>query len=168
MANPITTEADNFVTRIRPRLVGSLTLYCGNRATAEDLAQEALIRTWMRWKKVREMNSPEAWTFRTAFNLANSWGRRRQAERRAVRRLEQSGGDFAPPDPTDVLAVRSAVGALPPRQRAAIVCRYFGGMNVADTATALNTKPGTVKALTSQGIDSLRRAGLIDEEPANV
>jgi len=168
MANPTTKEADDFVTTIRPRLVGSLTLYCGNRTIAEDLTQEALIRTWMRWKKVREMRSPEAWTFRTAFNLANSWGRRHQAERRALKRLERSGAAFAPPDPVDVVAVRTAVGALPPRQRAAIVCRYFAGMSVDETAATIGAKPGTVKALTFQGVASLRTAGLLDEESTNV
>jgi RNA polymerase sigma-70 factor (sigma-E family) len=168
MTNSITSEADEFVTAIRPRLVGSLTLYCADRATAEDLAQEALIRTWMRWKKVRHMHSPEAWTFRTAFNLANSWGRRRQAERRAVARVARTGEAFAPPEPADVLAVREAVLALPSRQRAAVVCRYFGGMSVDETAEAIGARPGTVKALTSQGVASLRTAGLIDEEPANV
>lgn len=163
MTTPTTSDADDFVTAIRPRLVGSLTLYCGTRATAEDLAQEALVRTWMRWKKVRDMQSPEAWTFRTAFNLANSWGRRRQAERRALKRLSGAAEPPAAPEPADVIAMRDAVGALPPRQRLAVVCRYYSGLSVAETAAAMDAAPGTVKALTSQGIDSLRAAGLIEE-----
>ena len=163
MTTPTTSDADAFVTEIRSRLVGSLTLYCGDRATAEDLAQEALVRTWMRWKKVRDMQSPEAWTFRTAFNLANSWGRRRQAERRALTRLERRPTPPTATEPADVLALRDAIGGLPPRQRAAIVCRYYGGMSVDETASAIDARPGTVKALTSQGVESLRRAGLVEE-----
>lgn len=162
------TEAESFVEGIRPRLVGSLTLYCGDRQIAEDLAQEALVRTWMKWKKVSDMASPEAWTFRTAFNLASSWGRRRQAERRATKRLERR---IAPPvgaEPADVLALRDAVAALPPRQRAAIVCRYYAGLPVADSAEVMGCRPGTVKALTSQGIDSLRASGLVEEVTADV
>ncbi|MEM7142963.1 MAG: SigE family RNA polymerase sigma factor [Actinomycetota bacterium] len=163
MTTPTPSEAADFVTALRPRLVGSLTLYCGDRATAEDLAQEALIRTWQRWKKVRMMHSPEAWTFRTAFNLANSWGRRKQAERRAMRRLESGAVPPPSPEPADAIAVRQAVGSLPARQRAAIVCRYYSGLSVEQTAEAIDAAPGTVKALTSQGIDSLRGRGLTEE-----
>jgi len=126
-------DVESFVEAIRPRLVGSLTLYCGDRQAAEDLAQEALVRAWMKWRKVGRMNSPEAWTYRTAFNLASSWGRRGQAERRAVGRLaDRAASDASAPsdDPTDVIAVADAVVSLAPRQRTAIICRYYLGLGV--------------------------------------
>jgi len=164
-------DVESFVEAIRPRLVGSLTLYCGDRQAAEDLAQEALVRAWMKWRKVGRMNSPEAWTYRTAFNLATSWGRRGQAERRAVGRLADraaSSASSASADPTDVIAMADAVVSLAPRQRTAIICRYYLGLGVDEAADAMGCRSGTVKALTSQGISRLRTLGLVDEEVADV
>jgi RNA polymerase sigma-70 factor (sigma-E family) len=139
---------------LHPQLVGTLTLYCGNRAIAEELTQETLVRLWNRWEDVRSLDSPHGWAHRVAMNLANSWFRRRAAEWRANTRSR--GVAATVEDPADVLALREAVGALPPRQRAAIVCRYYAGLSVAQTAAVLGCATGTVKSLTSKGIDSLR------------
>ena len=93
-------EASEFCDRIGPRLVGALTLTCGDRGVAEELAQDTLVRVWERWPQVRRMDSAEGWAFRTAFNLAGSWRRRRGAEHRANRRSLPSGAA----DPTLGLA----------------------------------------------------------------
>ena len=68
----------------RPQLVGSLGLYCGDVGLAEELANEALARVCRDWNHVRDLERPGAWAHRVAMNLANSWFRRRGAERRAV------------------------------------------------------------------------------------
>jgi RNA polymerase sigma-70 factor (ECF subfamily) len=154
--------ATAFCERIRARLVGSLTVYCGEWGVAEELAQDALVRAWERWDKVSAMAAPEAWTYRTAFNLASSWGRRRAAERRAHDRA----ADERPVDQPDTAtnhAVRDAVAELAPRQRAVIACRYFLGLTVAETAEVLGMAAGTVKATTHQALGVLRTSGLDDE-----
>jgi RNA polymerase sigma-70 factor (sigma-E family) len=142
-----------------PRLVGALTIQVGDRAVAEELAQEALVRTWQRWDQVREMDNPTAWVFRVAFNLATSSLRRRGAERRARARV---GAPTTTPDDGgtwgDRLAVRQAVAALPPRQRAALVLRTWVDLPVDDVAAVLGCAPGTVKSLTHQAVRSLRVA----------
>ena len=153
----ITSEAAVLFSVIRPALVGSLTLYCGDRCVAEDLAQEALARAWARWRHVSTLDAPERWVYRTAFNLAKSRFRRLAVERR-VHRLTPAVASL--PDTATAVAVRAAVGALPPRQRAAIVARYYLDLDVAASADLLGCQPGTVKALTHQAIASLRRAGL--------
>ncbi len=154
-----------FCRAIRTRLVGSLTLHCGDRAVAEELAQEALVRAWERWDRVGVMASPEAWTYRTAFNLASSWGRRRSAERRAHRRAGPADQHAVVPDTPAIEAVKAAVAALPPKQRAAVVCRFYLAMTVAETAELLGCAEGTVKSATHQALASLRASGLV-EEPA--
>jgi RNA polymerase sigma-70 factor, ECF subfamily len=154
-------EIERFFARVAPRLVGSLTLYCGDRVLAEELAQEALTRAVERWSRVGAMASPEAWTYRTAFNLARSSFRRSAGERRARTRMSAA----APlPDTTDAIAVRDAVVALPPRQRAVIVARFYLGLDVAETARVLGCRPGTVKAHTFKALANLRMAGLTDTE----
>jgi RNA polymerase sigma factor (sigma-70 family) len=154
----VAQDPEDFVREVRHPLVGSLALYCGDAAVAEELAQEALARAWLRWSK---LDDPKAWTYRAGFNLAASWGRRRSAERRANRRA--SAGDSPQVDLADVHAVRSAVAALPDRQRAVIVCRFFLTLDVRETAEVLDCAEGTVKAATHQALASLRRSGLVDD-----
>ena len=155
-------DRERFFAQVAPRLVGSLTLYCGDRLLAEELAHEALARAIERWNRVGAMASPEAWTYRTAFNLARSSFRRSAAERRARGRMSVAAE--AMPDVTDAIAVRDAVLALPARQRAVIVSRFYLGLDVAETARVLGCRPGTVKAHTFKALGNLRAAGLVDAE----
>jgi RNA polymerase sigma factor (sigma-70 family) len=161
-------EAGAFCDRIGPRLVGALTLACGDRSVAEELAQDTLVRVWERWPQVRRLDSPEGWAFRTGFNLAGSWRRRRSAEHRANRRSLPG----AAPDPIGDLAeaatVRRAVSRLPERQRAVIVARYYLGYDVAGTAELLGCAEGTVKAATAHALANLRAAGLAADLPEEV
>lgn len=147
-----------FCTRLRPALVGTLSLYCGDAEVAEELAQDTLARAWDRWPQVRTMTSPEAWAYRVALNLANSHYRRRAAERRARGRSTVPRLASEDPDTADAVAVRQAVAALPPRQRAVLVLRYFSDVSVAQTAQLMGCAEGTVKALTHQAIAGLRAA----------
>ncbi len=148
-----------------PRLVGSLTLYTGERDLAEDLAQEALIRACQHWAKVREAASRSAWVHRVAFNLAKSQFRRRATLRR-VQRLEIVESSTREPDAALHLAVRSAVGALPEPQRRALVLRYFSDLPVREVATLMGCPANTVKTHTRRALEALRDAGLISNEVA--
>jgi len=145
---------------IRDRLVGALALATGSRPVAEELAQEALVRAWQRWSQVSRMDSPEAWTFRVAFNLAGSWRRRAAAERRAHRRRGPEAVRHDDPDAAEVESVRRAVAGLPDRQRAVVVARFYLGHDVAGTAALLGCAEGTVKAATAHALANLRRTGL--------
>ena len=165
-------EADAFCRGLYPKLVGSLRLAFGVQVPAEDLAQDALVRTIERWDAVATMDHPEAWCYRVAFNLARSNFRRRRAEARATARLggrRQTGGD--PPKPDDVLAVRAALAHLPRRQRQAIVLRFYADLSVDQVAEAMKCRPGTVKAHLHQGLVALRHDGLVDDgliEPVQI
>lgn len=151
-------EAAAYCAEVRPWLVGALSLYCGDSSVAEEIAQDTLARVWDRWSTVRTKSSPEAWTYRVALNLARSHYRRRSAERRAIARTAAGAlrDRTSPLDPTDAIVIRNAVAALPPRQKAALVLRYYSDLPVAETAAVLKCAPGTVKALTSQALTNLR------------
>lgn len=165
---------EDFVKGLYPRLVGGLTLHCGDPWLAEELAQETLARVWDRWETVRSADSPQAWAWRVALNLSTSWFRRRAAERRATARagIAPAPGRLSDGDVPDRLAVRQAVASLPARQRAVLVLRYFDDLGVAEAAVALGCAPGTVKSLTHRAIAGLRdRLGVDldtdDEEVGN-
>jgi RNA polymerase sigma-70 factor (sigma-E family) len=155
-----------FCARVRPNLVGALALHCGDRGVAEEVAQDALARTWERWTKVQRMPNPTAWTYRVAFNLATSWFRRRAAETRARQRDQPV--EPAPRDHAQAVAVRAAVAALPPRRRTAVVLRYYLDLSVADTAEVMGCSPGTVKALCAQATATLRSHPLLTEVEGSV
>lgn len=151
-------DAGTFCAALHPRLVGALALRTGSRSLAEELAQETLVRVWERWATVRTMDSPEAWAFRVALNLTSSRFRRLGAERRAKARLEARPQEHAAldTDGDDRQRVRLAVAALPPRQRTAVVLRYFSDLSVAETAHAMGCAEGTVKSLSAKAVAALR------------
>lgn len=151
------------------RLVGALTLQVGDRAVAEELAQETLIRACQHWERVSQMASPRAWLHRVARNLARSWWRRRGAERRARARHDARPVDQRDStDGSDRLAMRAAVRALPDRQRTALVLRYYADLPGAEVADLMGCAEATVRALTYQAIAHLRRHGGLLEETFDV
>lgn len=157
----VPVDLARFCREQRPQLVGSLGLYCGDVGVAEELANEALARVCRDWDRVREFDRPGAWAHRVAMNLANSWFRRRGAERRARRRLEGQQPTRDPgPDRADAVAVRQAVARLPHRRRAVLVYRFYLGYSVAETADAMGASESATKSLASRAVDELR--GVLD------
>lgn len=162
------TEFAAFAQREHNRLVRTLTLHCGDRPLAEQLAQDAFVRARERWDQVGRMDAPGAWLHRVAINLSNSWWRRQAAERRAYARIgSRLGPQQQPADHADVLTVRTALRALPSRQREVLVLRYFLDLSVGETATRMGAKDGYVKSLTHRAITALR-AQLADTEITEV
>lgn len=156
-------DFDRFCRTMAPRLAGSLVLQLGDRGRAEDVAQEALARAWLRWSEVGAMANPAGWVYTVAFNLAMSARRREASERRANRR--SLGGDAgAGPEVADRMALDAALRGMPNRQRAAVALRYYAGLSVAETADVLGCAEGTVKSLTHQAIQRLRSLLDVDDE----
>jgi RNA polymerase sigma-70 factor (sigma-E family) len=140
----------------KDRLVALLTLHCGDRHIAEELAQETLAKVCLRWRSVQQMSSPEAWMFRVALNLANSYWRRLAAERKAKARLGGEDTHHPEPDPTDAIAVRQALARLPKRQRSVLVLRFYADLSVKEVAETMDMPEGTVKTLTRRALTRLR------------
>jgi RNA polymerase sigma factor (sigma-70 family) len=139
-----------------PRLVRLLTLYCSDRDVALDLAQETMVRACMHWHKVAGSADQRAWLTRVALNLANSRWRRIRVERRVLPTLAETDGGLPGPDIDTALAVRYSLGRLTPRQRMAVVLRYFDDLDLETTAGIMGCSPGTVKKLTARGLATLR------------
>lgn len=141
-----------------PRLVGALGLYCGDRHVAEDLAQEALARVCRDWTKVKRLDAPEAWVHRVAINLAHSYFRRRAAEKRAAKRMEDVASRSMQAPPSDRVELLDAIRRLPHRQRSAVILRYYLGLTIPEVAQTLDCPEGTVKTLIHRGVRGLGRS----------
>ncbi len=131
-------------------------LLTGDRPMAEDLAQEAFVRVFGRFRDLRNPGSFEWYLRRTVVNLANSHFRRLRTEREYVQRRRAELPPPSMPDVASRLAMWQALQRLPQRQRAAIVLRFYEDLSEAATADVLRCPVGTVKSLVSRGLTRLR------------
>jgi RNA polymerase sigma-70 factor (sigma-E family) len=130
-------------------------LLTGDRVLAEDLVQEAFVRLFGRFRDLRNPDAFGAYLRTTVVNLARSHFRRAKVERAYV---DREGGNppATPQDAGGRLEMWEALQGLRPRQRAAIVLRYYEDLSEAQTAEVLGCAVGTVKSLVSRGIERLR------------
>jgi RNA polymerase sigma factor (sigma-70 family) len=131
----------------------------GDRATAEDCAQEAFARAFKAWSSWRPDAAAEAWLHRIAINVAIS-DRRRQRLREVGEIVRRLGRPAAPPD-TAALAERSvivkALRQIPPRQAAVIVLRHYHGYTNREIAAALGIPERTVASRLAAAKTQLQR-----------
>lgn len=135
-------------------------LITGNEAQAEDLAHDAFIRVAGRFGDIRDQAAFGPYLKKTVVNLANSYFRRRRVERAYLERQSldpEHRGEALDHDPAEREAMWRQLMVLPPRQRAAIVLRFYEDMTEQQTADILGCPVGTVKSLVSRGLDVLRR-----------
>ena len=131
-------------------------LLVGDRGLAQDLLQEALTKTYVAWPRLRDQGKAEAYTRKALTTTAITWYRRRSWGERPVAAVPEREGDGH----ADEVATRDllwqALQALPPRQRAAIVLRYYEDLTEAQTAAVLGCAVGTVKSQVSTGLRTMR------------
>ncbi|MFG3706774.1 SigE family RNA polymerase sigma factor [Micromonospora sp. NPDC047670] len=154
---PATTDdgRDSYVTFVechQHRLLRAAYLVCGNRHQAEDLLQDALLKLALRWPAVRN-GDPAAYVRAILYRDAVSSWRRRRREWLSAYPPERATHEG---DGTLRLALRDALGHLPPRQRAVLVLRYFEDLTEAATAEALGVTVGTVKSQCHAALRRLR------------
>jgi RNA polymerase sigma-70 factor (sigma-E family) len=148
-------------------LVRTGLLLTGDTGHAEDLAQSALIRTYLAWGRLRDPANAEGYARRTLVRLALRARQRRWTGEIAAGRNaghEAAVADAARSGPDLALDVRRALAALPAGQRAVLVLRYLDDQSEEETARLLNLPLGTVKSRAARGLASLRDAGLLDLE----
>lgn len=132
-------------------------LLTGDAHLAEDLTQEAFVRSFGRFRDLRRPESFEWYLRRTIVNLARSHFRRRRTERAYL--ASQPRGERTsppPPEPGDRDELWTSLRSLPPRQRAAVVLRFYEDLSEAQVADAMGCPVGTVKSLVSRGLERLR------------
>jgi RNA polymerase sigma-70 factor (sigma-E family) len=131
-------------------------LLTGDRTLAEDLVQDAFVRLIGRLRHLREPDAFWAYLRRTIVNLATSHFRHARVERAYLERVTTAPS--AVTNANDALdeAMHRVLLALPQRQRAAIVLRFYEDLSDVQTAAVLRCSPGTVRSLTSRGMRTLR------------
>jgi len=159
-------SADAVMQRLHAEHAGALWGHClrltnHDRARAEDVCQETLLRAWRNAELLDEtQGSVRAWLFTVARNIVIDESRTRRA------RSEIPMGDLPEPargeDSSDELlmtwVVADAVTRLSPEHRAVLQETYFKGRPVAEAASRLGIPEGTVKSRTHYALHALRLA----------
>ncbi|GAA0224033.1 SigE family RNA polymerase sigma factor [Saccharothrix mutabilis subsp. mutabilis] len=148
-------EFAEYVARRRPALMRFATVLTCQAWLAEDIVSDVLGRAFERWERISRLDEPHAYVRRMVVNEYMSW-RRRLARTSPRAEVADTGlGDGA-----DERAERDAMirrlAALPRRQRAAVVLRYYAGLPDAAIAAELGCRVTTVRSQISRALASLR------------
>jgi RNA polymerase sigma-70 factor (sigma-E family) len=145
------------------------TLLLADPGQAEEAVQEAFLRTYVGWRRLRHPERAGAYLRAAVVNQCRSRGRRRMTEQRGNRAVwadvRDDGGPSDVERTGEVLAVLDAVCSLPTRQREAVVLRYYADLSEADVAEALGCSVGTVKSQLFKARATLARR-LSSEDPS--
>jgi RNA polymerase sigma-70 factor (sigma-E family) len=138
-------------------LVGLIEVMVGDHAAAEDVVQEAFVRVYRAWPRLREPERAVGYLRTTALNIARSGFRRRMV---ALRHQPALPRDVQPAEEAAVLRdeqrqVIQALRLLPTRQRECLVLRFYGELSEIEIATTLGISNNSVKTHTRRGLAAL-------------
>lgn len=162
----MTDDPAAVVTALHEEHSGALWAFClhltGNdRARAEDVAQETMVRAWRNAHVLTDSRgSVRSWLFTVARNIViDEWRSKRAQQEFPVAELPNTAGAA---DGTDEVllswVVADALRALSPEHRAVLVECYYRGCSVAEAARRLQVPEGTVKSRTHYALKALRLA----------
>lgn len=146
-----TAEFEAFYQAHWGRLAGTLRLMSGDAMAADEVAQEAMTRAWMRWPRVAALDEPEGWVYVTAFRLM-----RKRLARSANQPAPMAVPEDVALDLTDRIALERALATLPVRQRQAVVARHVLGLDGPRAAALLGMRPDNFRQLLSRALRDLR------------
>ena len=139
-----------------PRLLAYAALLTGDSAEAQDVLQDALVRTFSKGRAFDNANLAESYVRRAIPSVFIDRLRKRKAAERAHERDVAIGGrDVPTPDRDVVMDVRAALAALPPQERACVVLRFYDDLTVPQISAQLGIAEGTVKRYLSDASGKL-------------
>jgi RNA polymerase sigma-70 factor (sigma-E family) len=139
-----------------PRLLRTTYGVTQDAQLAEDVLQAAFVKTYASWARVSRANDPFAYVRKIAVNTALA--QHRKAYRRRETTFASLPDRASPAGPVVDDEVWAAIGALPPRQRAVVVLRYYEDLSEREIAAVLGIRPGTVKSHAAAALETLRHA----------
>lgn len=142
-----TTDLEDLYRQTRPQMVRLAYLLTGSTEVAEELVQEAFLKVWPRLGGVSD---PAAYARAVVGNLAKGHHRRAAV---AAKHPPVPPGPSLNPETDEIW---NQLWLLPERQRAALVLRFYGDLDVAGVADALGCRLGTAKSLIHRGLSHLK------------
>lgn len=149
--------AQELTRRHAPRAFAVAFRMLADRAEAEDVAQEALLRLWKiapDWRRGEAQVS--TWLYRVTFNLSADVLRKRKRVGVALDDAPEPVDEAKPPaermlDHARAAALQEALGTLPDRQRQAVVLRHIEGLGNPEIAQVMDISVEAVESLTARG-----------------
>jgi RNA polymerase sigma-70 factor (sigma-E family) len=169
--NPRRADFDLFVSDSSDTLLRTAYLIVWDLGEAEDLLQETLFEVARRWPRIRRMERPLAYARRILVNRALSGSARRTRRRQELSAAMPSESAVVMegvPESGAADELMAALAALPPRQRAVLVLRYFLDLPEAEVAAALKCSLGTVKSTAARGLARLEQAMRPAHDPRSI
>jgi RNA polymerase sigma-70 factor (sigma-E family) len=152
----VDAEFRQFVAARSAALLRTAYLLVGDWAHAEDVLQTALTKTYLAWRRLGEIEAVEAYARRVLVTTATTWWRRRWHGERPTAVMP----DRPTADEIEAHIERQAlwrhVHALPARQRAVLVLRFYEDLTEVETARVLGVAVGTVKSQCARALATLR------------
>lgn len=128
----------------------------GDREQAQDLVQDAFVRVAGRFAYLRKPDVFGTYLRRTIFNLHTSRLRRLRLERDYLSREHRVDPGHSDADPAERDEVWHAILQLPPRQRAAVVLRFYEDLSERESAEILGCSVGALNQLVVRATATLR------------
>ena len=145
-----------FVADVRPALHRAALLLTGEFHEAEDLVQDTLIAVLGRWDQLLVPSAAPGYARRTMVRTFINDRRHVRWQREILRAPQDLPDRAVVPAAAGDVALASVLADLPPRERAAVVIRYFYDRTVADTAEELGCAPPTVRSQTARALRTMR------------
>ncbi|SDU67215.1 SigE family RNA polymerase sigma factor [Jiangella alkaliphila] len=148
-----------YVAARRRALLRTAFLLTGDWHAAEDLVQETLTKLYVSWRRIRRRDDLDGYARKTLLNAYIDSTRRPWRREHAVDTVPDGTGVGDPAEGSDPQArnrLLTALAAVPPRQRAVLVLRFWEDLSVEQVAGLLGCSTGNVKSQSSRGLDKLR------------
>lgn len=150
-------EFADFMSARLPSLRRLALLLCQDWHRADDLVQATLTKVYVHWARAAGADNTDAYV--RGMLVREFLSERRTGWARRVRLADQLPDAAGRQTDYDAsLDLERAVAALPPRQRAVLVLRFYCDLNVEQSAHVLGCTPGTIKSQTAKALNGLRRA----------
>jgi RNA polymerase sigma-70 factor (sigma-E family) len=152
-----TADFESWMAARQHKLLRTAYLLTGDVHAAEDLTQTTLAKVYLAWERVAAAQSIDAYARKIMVNEHTSMWRRLWRHREVVSDTSAHDVPVAAAEYDGVgAALWDAVMALPERQRAVVVLRYYEQLSEKEAADALGVSVGTVKSQSSRALDTLR------------
>lgn len=149
-------DLDDLYVRDMPDAVRLAALITGDPDLAQDIAHDAFLRSVGRFRHLREAEAFEAYLRRAVVNACTSHFRRRKVEAAYLRGQARHPAPVDEPDHGRRDELRVALSALPPRQRAAVVLRFYADLSEQQAGEALGCSAVAVRSMVARAMERLR------------